>query len=687
MTELGTRQIHLDFHTSGVIRPIAEQFDPEAFADRMAQAHVTSVNVFAKCHHGYSYYPTDVGTIHPGLSRDLLGEQIAALRARGIKAPVYVTVLWDDLAGADHPEWIAVDREGRLLAQPPFSGASVMEKGIGWSVMDLASGYAGYVIDQVRELCERYRPDGFWFDIVSVVPSYSPRSLARMKDLGIDPTDVQAVETHYLKIRDRFVADLKSTVNEINPGASFVVNHSVDAWLAGTIDAQTQIDVESLPTSGGAWGYTHYPVYARYARTFGRPIVGMTGRFHRSWADFGGLKTGDQLQYEIATILAAGGGVCVGDQLDPDGELDEAVYRTIGAGFARVEALEPWVTQAVPRVEAAVVASWVGDAPDPGRHVRALSPGVTGACQMLGELAVQHDVVDAHRIAPGAYRLIVIPDDARLTRADAEAIDAALAAGAVVLGAAAALHGSDSDACIEGLPARCEGPVATVPAYVRAGDLASEPAGDLDPDYAYVAYRGAVVLHPEDGAQTLGTVFESRFDRTWDHFTSHAHAPVSKSATGALVCRNASVTWVATPVFSDYARDDYWVAADIVERLLATLLPDRVISHDGPPWLEASVLRQHATEDRPSRDVVHLVAFQPRRISTPVPRVDRAHPLSAVKLRVTADAPPSAVYLAPERTPVPFTWHSGAVVVTLDTVAPSTVIVIESSAERAGEEV
>mgnify|MGYP001009475448 CR=1 FL=1 len=65
--------------------------------------------------------------------QDPLGEQLTALRRRGIKAPVYVSVLWDDLAGVLHPEWIATDRQGRLLAQPPFSGASVMTGGIGWT--------------------------------------------------------------------------------------------------------------------------------------------------------------------------------------------------------------------------------------------------------------------------------------------------------------------------------------------------------------------------------------------------------------------------------------------------------------------------------------------------------------------------------------------------------------------------
>jgi hypothetical protein len=32
--------------------------------------HIDSMTIFAKCHHGYSYYPTGVGTVHPHLKFD-----------------------------------------------------------------------------------------------------------------------------------------------------------------------------------------------------------------------------------------------------------------------------------------------------------------------------------------------------------------------------------------------------------------------------------------------------------------------------------------------------------------------------------------------------------------------------------------------------------------------------------------
>ena len=57
------------------------------FAATMKSAHVNSVTVFAKCHHGHLYYNTARPERHPGLRRslDLLGEQIEALHREGIR--------------------------------------------------------------------------------------------------------------------------------------------------------------------------------------------------------------------------------------------------------------------------------------------------------------------------------------------------------------------------------------------------------------------------------------------------------------------------------------------------------------------------------------------------------------------------------------------------------------------------
>ena len=64
------RTIHLDFQTSPDIKNIGKSFSKEKFQQALKVANAHSICVFAKCHHGYSYYPTKIGTMHPGLNFD-----------------------------------------------------------------------------------------------------------------------------------------------------------------------------------------------------------------------------------------------------------------------------------------------------------------------------------------------------------------------------------------------------------------------------------------------------------------------------------------------------------------------------------------------------------------------------------------------------------------------------------------
>src|SRR5207248_9001590 len=111
----------------------------------------------------------------------------------------------------------------------------------------------------------------------------------------------------------------------------------------------TQVEIEALPTGG--WGYMYFPKNVRFARTFGRPYLGMTARFHKSWADFGGLKPRAALEYETAQMMAHGAQCSIGDQLHPRGTLDAAAYELIGRIYERVEACEPWLRGAAPVTE------------------------------------------------------------------------------------------------------------------------------------------------------------------------------------------------------------------------------------------------------------------------------------------------------------------------------------------------
>jgi hypothetical protein len=118
-----TRQVHLDFHTSEHIAGIGERFDKQQWQAALRAGHVNQINIFAKCHHSWSYYPTKVGRMHPNLKFDLLGAQMAACHELGVVCPIYFTVGWSATDAETHPEWCARDRTGASLAFTQENGA------------------------------------------------------------------------------------------------------------------------------------------------------------------------------------------------------------------------------------------------------------------------------------------------------------------------------------------------------------------------------------------------------------------------------------------------------------------------------------------------------------------------------------------------------------------------------------
>ena len=308
MDELRFRQVHLDFHTSEHIPGVGARFDPEQFVGALTLGHVDSINVFAKCHHGWSYHPTAVGAMHPSLELDLLGAMIEACHGADIKIPVYVSVGWDERSARLHPEWLEVTPEGGRRGTPPLRP--------GWRSLCFNTPYLDYVVAQVEEVVRNYDLDGAWLDIISQGPCCCPHCLEGMADQGLDPEDPADRRAFADQVLRRYYERMTAAVHAIKP--DLLIFHNSGHIPRGRRDLLTfftHLELESLPTGG--WGYDHFPISAKYAATTGKDVVGMTGKFHTTWGEFGGFKHPDAIRYETASMIAYGAIPWFGDQVHP----------------------------------------------------------------------------------------------------------------------------------------------------------------------------------------------------------------------------------------------------------------------------------------------------------------------------------------------------------------------------------
>ncbi len=544
------RQVHLDFHTSPFIGGVAADFDAAAFARRMREAQVASVTVFAKCHHGMSYYPTRVGERHPHLGgRDLLGEMIEALHREGIRAPVYTTVCWEERVADLHPEWRQMYADGRFAGVATSADGHTVQPGR-WRFNNFAHpDYQDYIEAHLGEILEAYPVDGFFIDIVFMDKGacFSDACMRKRAALGLTADTPENNARFESAMQVEFAERFTRFIRGRAPHASVFFNASNRAFTDGGVGwharagLQTHIELESLPS--GFWGYYHYPRLARQLMLWDKPWLGMTGRFQKMWGDFGGLKPQAALEFECFRAQAMGGGCSVGDQLHPRGVLDAGAYRLIGAVYAQVAAAEAVYAGSRPCPSVGILL-----AGQPGMDEQQAGLSEEGAVLMLEELKHDAAVLD-DRSDLGAFDLVILPDSTVVTESLRAKLRDYWAAGGRLLASARAGLGADGSWALDFLPFRPAGPEPLYPSYWRAADgFCPEYAGDCR-----VIYQQGQRVETTGPATVLAERVPPYFKRSDLRFCSHFQTPPDPAAmTAPAVLGGERWVYFADPVFREY---------------------------------------------------------------------------------------------------------------------------------------
>ncbi|HPD16498.1 MAG TPA: beta-galactosidase trimerization domain-containing protein [Planctomycetota bacterium] len=642
MDELRFRQVHLDFHTSEHIPGVGSRFDPEQFVAMLKRGRVNSINCFSKCHHGWSYHPTRVGEMHPSLRFDLLGAMIEACHANDIKIPVYLSVGLDERNARLHPEWIEVGAEGNRHGAAPLKA--------GWRKMCFGSPYLDFVIAQVEEMVRNYDADGAWLDIIHQGECCCTWCLAGMEKAGLNPEKAEDRQAYARRVLLAYYQRMTDAVHALKPG--LLIFHNSGHIPRGRRDLFpyfTHLELESLPTGG--WGYDHFPISAKYSATTGFDFVGMTGKFHTTWGEFGGYKNPVALRYECAAMLAWGSKCGVGDQLHPDGHMDEDTYRIIGDAFAHVEAREPWCKGAKPASEAAILSVEAVQK----RHRGSDDPDV-GAARILLENHVNFDVVDTEADF-ARYRLLVLPDEVTLDdKALLRKVKAFVAAGGTLVLSGRSGMNAEGTKFLVDVGAKPVGPSPWQPDYVkllkpRGG--ASLPCEGLV-ENPFVMYERAQRVKVT-GAEVLAEAWRPYFNREFRHFCSHQHTPPSEPAGYPAALRKGRVLYFAHPVFANYRNKGQQLARDYVWRLIADTYGRLDVEVGLPSGGRVSLLRQAARR----RHILHLLYATPINRGRGIEVIEDVVPLYDVPVSLKLRA--RRVTLVPEGKPLRFTRRKGRI--------------------------
>ena len=628
---LRKRQVHLDFHTSELV-PVGNSFSKEQFQKALMAGHVDSITVFSKCHHGWSYHPTEVNEMHPQLKFDLLGAQLEACKEIGVNAPVYISAGYDEKEFIKRPEW-------RYCPSPKKEDVEEYNKEVHFHLLCFNTGYLDFLCSQIEEVMVKYNPCGIFLDIISPKICYCEKCVSDMKALGLDIDNASDRENFSQLTFNKYLEETNKAVRKHSDTAT--IFHNAGHIAKGDyryIDSNTHLELESLPTGG--WGYDHFPLSASYVRTLtDKEFLGMTGKFHHSWGEFGGFKHPNALIYETALSIANGAGCSIGDQMHPLGEMNMSTYKLIGKAYSLVEEKEPWLTDASNLADIAVLSQ---EATTGNRN----APADIGANRMLLESHLLYNFIDPSADF-SAYKLLVLPDSSGYSEETIEKIKAYASNGGRIIATADALI-EDNKFFLD-FGAEYTGKNELKPTY-------------FVPDFDTVNGTTEYVMRCDfnkftvsDG-EIVARMQNPYFNRALEHFCSHMHAPNNPEESFPAAVINGNIAYIGWDIFTAYANHGHLYFKELFTHLLKKMMGDDItVFADMPDRAVLTYTRQESEK----RNILHLLFAHTTVRGKNTEVIEDTVPLFNVRCSVKCDNKPSKISLVPSGEELNFEYAKG----------------------------
>lgn len=266
---------------------------------------------------------------------------------------------------------------------------------------------------------------------------------------------------------------------------------------------ETHYEMEDLPTAWG--GYDKMALNASYFSQLGKPFLGMTGKFHLDWGEFGGFKCKEALKYEVSTMAVYGAACSIGDHMFPDGEMDMQTYGNIGYAYRYYEGLEPYIFDE--------------STADIGLYFSADEDANSGISKILTESQIEYSIVMNGNF--DNFVAVIFPDSCELSVDERIRLQDYVAGGGKLLFCNGALIENGKFTVDCGL---CE-PVASK--YDCAYILPTVEFSEEVPNSPCLSYEAGVFASIAD-ATVIAEMLSPQFNRTYVHFCGHKNTPYDK---------------------------------------------------------------------------------------------------------------------------------------------------------------
>ena len=340
----------VDNHISEDDPAFMTKFDPAQYVAMVKKAGVESSMVYAVCHNGNSYYPTQVGHMHANLKgRDIFGETVNLLRREGIAPIAYYPSIYHNHSAKHHPAWRVTNANGG------------QHDGRYWWSCPNNDEYVAFTLAQIGEVIA-YDVDGIFNDmtfwpVVCVCPNCRTKYLKETGlEIPVKPDWRSKAWIDFQRFRERSMAAFTQKITDfVKSKKAITVTHQTSTVMAGwSLSYTLGIAAACDYTSGDFYGgkYQHIlgaKVLAAISKNM--PYEFMTSRCV-NLRDHTSMKSEADLTAEASVTLANAGAFFFIDAINPDGTLEQDVYERLGAVSQKLAPFTATVKSHVPDIVA-----------------------------------------------------------------------------------------------------------------------------------------------------------------------------------------------------------------------------------------------------------------------------------------------------------------------------------------------
>lgn len=562
------RAVHFDFHTHPGIEDM-NNFDVQKFADILQKSHVSYVNIFAKCNQGYCYYPTKIGMVYPGLTKDLFGEMIKELHARNIGVSAYFNVGIDVANLLNHKEWVKQDN----IPNNYSAGKACFNK----------PGYVAFIKSIIQEVLDNYDVDGVFCDCMYIQPCYCEKCKTEMMEKNIDWTDKKQASIFYDTILESFVKDVCKMVG--------TNKHMQIKGYKWDREFEDHIELVCLPNSDMTYDY--FLPYAAFARSCGKETTYMAGRFVDGWGDFGGIVSKASLENDMYDALCAGFGFCIADHLHPSQGVIPYLYNNIRQINETLMRYEPYIDGAEYLADIAVITQSANE--EMCNH--------SGISRMLSELKFGYNII-RENMDFTKYKVLLLPDNVTINNETAKKIEAFMQNGGKVISCGSGgLNICKTDFALEDYRKviRYEGlDNQTHSFFVLNSIINSDKTG-----VSWATYKPSIYMQAKAGevwAEEIGLYFDKHKE---ENGFNYVYIPPKNRTGRSSIIVTDNFAHVSFDIFEGYAKHFSEVHREIVKLLLNKYLPSPIIKAENMPISSRITLTKTNTHTNLNIKITH----------------------------------------------------------------------------------